>query len=226
MTVALVLIMVAAFLVADWLIHRRQAARARAGAPAAPDADAVRLPRGVFFAPSHTWLSLLPSGRAWLGLDDFVSRLLADPVVEVLKPAGSRVARGEALLRIRDSGRGLTVRSPIDAAVVGVNPEIGRPGALRAPLPFCERWACELDPDRGSDLRALPLGEEAQAWMQAEFRRLRDLLAGAGPALSPAALQDGGPPVAGALRHSDPDTWARFEREFLEVRPQTNPKER
>jgi glycine cleavage system H lipoate-binding protein len=217
MTVALVLIMVAGFLLADWLLHRRQ--RARTGAPAAADVDVVRLPQGVFFAPSHTWLSLLPSGRAWLGLDDFVSRLLAEPQVEVLKLPGSRVKRGEPLLWVRDGGRGLTVRSPIDAAVVGVNPEIGRPGALRSPAPFCERWACELEPERGSDLKALLLGEEARAWMQSEFRRLRDLLAAAGPALSPAALQDGGPPIAGALRDSDHDTWTRFEREFLEVTP-------
>jgi len=218
MTVVLVLMMVAAFLLADWLLHRGQRARARAGVAAGRDPAAVRLPRGVFFAPSHTWLSLLPSGRAWLGLDDFVARVLAAPRVEVLKPAGSRMARGEPLLRIQDGEHRLTVRSPIDAAVVEVNAEIVRHGALPARAPFCENWACQLQPDHAEDLKGLLLGEEAATWMQAEFGRLRDLLAGAGPALSPAMLQDGGPPVAGAMQHVDQEIWNRFEHEFLEVR--------
>jgi hypothetical protein len=55
--------------------------------------------------------------------------------------------------------------------------------------------------------------------MRQEFRRLRDVLAGAGPELSPAMLQDGGAPIAGAMKHVAPEIWDRFEREFLEVSP-------
>jgi glycine cleavage system H lipoate-binding protein len=216
MTVALVLLMVTAFLIADWLLHRKQ--KARAAAPAPDAALPVRLPQGVFFAPSHTWLSLLPSGRAWLGLDDFVTRLLQRPRISLLRQPGTRVARGEPLFRVEDGGHQLTVRSPIDATLLAVNPEIPRRGSLPRPAPFCEGWAYEIRPDRPEDLKALLLGEEAGAWMQAEFRRLRDLLAGGGPALSPAALQDGGPPVAGAMQHVDQQTWDRFEHDFLEVK--------
>jgi glycine cleavage system H lipoate-binding protein len=218
MTVIFVALTILFFLGVDWLLQRRKEARAVAPAMAAAQEARVRLPSGVFFAPSHTWLNLFPSGRAWLGIDDFVVRLLERPRVRFLKEAGAQVGRGDPLLVLEDGERQLTVRSPVDARVTALNSKLlKKPGALRQ-APFCEGWACELKPDRQSDLKSLMLGGESAGWMQGEFGRLRDVLAGAGPDLSPAMLQDGGPPIAGAMKHVGPDVWTRFEREFLEVR--------
>jgi glycine cleavage system H protein len=214
MTVLLVVLTIAVFLTVDWLLHRGKmpVAATRATSPA------VRLPSGVFFARSHTWLNLFPSGHAWLGVDDFVSRLLDQPALRFRVEPGTHVTRGEPLLELEEDGRTLTIRSPIDARVVGLNPVLASdPGTLQS-APFSDGWVCELIPDRHSDVKSMMLGAESQNWMQREFGRLRDLFAGAGGVLEPAMLQDGGPPVAGAMRQADEEIWQRFDREFLAVR--------
>ena len=110
------------------------------------------------------------------------------------------------------------MRSPIDARVVALNHGLAsEPGALQS-APFSDGWVCELAPERHADVKAMLLGSESRSWMEREFARLRDLFAGAGGVLEPAMLQDGGPPVAGAMRQLDEAVWQQFEREFLGVR--------
>ena len=216
MTVFLVALTIACFFVAGWIAHRGRVEPAPAtheprGAP-------VRLPQGVFFARSHTWLNLFPSGRAWLGIDDFVARLLERPRVRHLASPGSRVSRGEPLLELVQGEHSLTIRSPLDCVVLSNNGALERRPDLLHRAPFSEGWVCEIEPDRCGEVKALLLGEEAAGWMEGEFRRLRDVLAVGVPAASPIQLQDGGRPVAGAMKHVAPELWGHFEREFLEVR--------
>jgi glycine cleavage system H lipoate-binding protein len=212
MTVAFVILTIAFFLALDWMLERGRRHSPAAAGGARP---ALRLPRGVFFARSHTWLSLFPSGRAWLGVDDFIVHLLERPRVRVLKAPGERVARGEPLVALDEDGRSLVVRCPVGARVVAVN---AAPAAASAGRTLFDGWVVELEPERVSELRTLLLGEETSAWIREELARLRDLLAGASPGLCPAALSDGGPPAPGALKLADAETWRRFEQEFLEVR--------
>ena len=213
MTVLFVVLTIALFLGVDWLLHRGKVTVA-VKAPASP---AVRMPSGVFFARSHTWLNLFSSGHAWLGIDDFVSRLLEAPTLKYLVEPGTPVKRGEPLLRLEEDGRSLTVRAPIDGRVTALNAQLIAHPELLQRRPFCDGWVCEIKPDRYADVKSMLLGDETQSWMQLEFARLRDLFAGVGsqPGLEPAMLQDGGPPIAGAMKHVDAEVWERFDREFL-----------
>ena len=216
MTVLFVVATIVLFLGLDWLIQRRK--KTPELAVAAPEPAPVRLPAGVFFSPSHTWVNLFPSGRAWLGVDDFVTRLLEKPTVAFLKPVGAAVEKGEPLFRLQEGEHSLTVRSPFKGRVLAQNDAIARREGALARAAFFDGWIYELRPERGADLKALHLGDETRSWMQTEFGRLRDLFAGATPELQPAMLQDGGPPVAGAMKHVSPETWKKFEDEFLAVR--------
>jgi glycine cleavage system H lipoate-binding protein len=180
----------------------------------------VRLPDGIFFARSHTWLSLFPSGKVRLGVDDFVGRLLDKPEVEYLKSTGDSVKKGEPLFSLSEGGRTLTLRAPMDGRIIGMNEQLVKnPGLLKENL-FSEGWAYTIQPEKPSELRSLMLGEETRSWIPQEFRRLRDVFAGVAVEgeLVPALLQDGGQPVAGALKHMGPDVWDNFEEEFLQVR--------
>ncbi len=216
MTVLFVALTIALFFVADWLVHRGKVEPALV--PAEALAAPVRMPSGVFFARSHTWLNLFPSGRAWLGIDDFVTRLLVRPEVEYLKAEGERVRRGEPLLELHEGEHSLTIRSPLDGVVLAHNSALARRPDLLHRAPFSDGWAVEIKPDRYADVKALLLGDETSGWMSEEFGRLRDVLAGATPEVEPAMLQDGGAPIAGALQHVAPEVWNRIDREFLEVR--------
>jgi glycine cleavage system H protein len=215
MTVLFVVLTIVLALTVDWLLHRRHAEvpAAEAAVPAS-----VRVPSGVFFARSHTWLNLFPSGHAWLGIDDFVVRLLTAPKVRFLVEPGARVQRGQPLVSLEEGDHALTIRSPIDGRILAFNDALREQPERLHEAPFIDGWVADLRPDRYSDMKSLLLGDETHAWMEAEFGRLRDVFAGAGGEVQPAMLQDGGPPIAGAMRHVGDEVWKRFDREFLEVR--------
>ena len=99
MTVIFVAMTILFFLTLDVVVRRareKKTVLAKAIHVAQP-AYPVRLPDGIFFARSHTWLNLFPSGKVRLGVDDFVGRLLDNPNIEYLKCAGDSVKKGEPL---------------------------------------------------------------------------------------------------------------------------------
>ena len=121
---------------------------------------------------------------------------------------------------LSEAGRTLTLRAPIDGRVIGVNEQLPKnPGLLKENL-FSEGWAYTIQPEKPSELRNLMLGDETRSWIPQEFRRLRDVFAAVPTEgeLVPALLQDGGPPVACALKYMGPEVWGNFEEEFLQVR--------
>jgi glycine cleavage system H protein len=219
MTVLLVVATIVFFLSVDWIVQRMKEKKSVEAAPLAPaKAYPMRIPEGVFFAKSHTWLNLFPSGRVRLGIDDFVGSALDDPEVSFMRAVGEIVEKGDPLLVLSEGERRLTVRSPISGEIVSINPDLEKnPGLMRETL-FSSGWAYTIQPKRAEELRSLMLGEESRTWMSKEFGRLRDLLAGGGAqgALAP-ALQDGGAPVTGVLRHLDAPAWKKFEDEFLKI---------
>ncbi|OGU26943.1 MAG: hypothetical protein A2X66_08515 [Ignavibacteria bacterium GWA2_54_16] len=219
MTVLFVAMTILLFLALD-VIVRQSRARAdvstvdtRAVAWSYP----VRLPEGLFFARTHTWMSLFPSGKMRLGVDDFVGRLLDSPSIAYLKTPHQRVQKGEPILVLTEGDHSLTIRAPMDGEILERNDRLCRePGMLKEML-FTDGWAYTIAPARHSDIKHLLLGEETRRWIAEEFCRLRDLFAQEGSANNtiPALLQDGGPPVGGALKCVQPRTWEQFDRMFL-----------
>jgi len=138
----------------------------------------------------------------------------------LLKSAGAEVRKGDPILMLKEGDRSLTIRAPMDGEILAVNDSIrNRPELLKEML-FTDGWAYMLRPRRLSELRQMLLGEETSKWVGTEFRRLRDVFAGTGDSggLVPALLQDGGPPIAGAMKQMNEEVWERFENEFLQVR--------
>jgi len=220
MTVIFVVATIIFFLGVDWLVRWVRQRKAPAAASAVqPAIIPVRTPEGIFFARSHTWLNLFPSGRVRLGVDDFVSSLLDNPEVTLMRSPGERVDRGDPLIALSDGERRLIIRAPIAGEILAVNNALEKDSALMRKKLFSDGWAYAIRPNGVEELRAMLLGEESRHWIAEEVRRLRDLLAGIGPTgtLAPVALQDGGAPAPGLLKHLDASAWKRFEAEFLSV---------
>jgi glycine cleavage system H protein len=223
MTVLFVVATIIVFLTIEALVrHAREKRGVQLAAVHTPPVRPypVRIPEGIFFARSHTWLNLFPSGKVRLGVDDFVGRLLENPEVVLLKAEGSEVRKGDPILTLKEGDRSLTIRAPMDGEILAVNDSIrNRPELLKEML-FSDGWAYTLKPRRPSELRQMLLGEETRGWIAAEFGRLRDVFAGIADkgGFVPALLQDGGPPVAGAMKQMKKEVWKRFENEFLQVR--------
>jgi glycine cleavage system H protein len=207
------------FLTVDWIVRRAKKKKVNVSAvqQAVKQSYPLRVPEGIFFAQSHTWLNLFSSGKVHLGIDDFIGRLLDEPEVIFTKNNGDQVQKGEPLLILKESNHLLTVRSPIEGEIVSLNDELSKnPGLLKEKL-FSDGWACTIKPQRWAELREFLIGEETRTWMQGEFRRLRDLLVVGDSTITPAMIQDGGLPVVGVMKSMDNRLWKRFEDEFLQV---------
>jgi glycine cleavage system H protein len=223
MTVLFVLATIILFLSADWILERRRARQSAAApvpaAKASMDPYPVRVPDGIFFAPSHTWLSLYPSGKLRLGIDDFIARMVARPQVILLKAAGDKVAKGDPIMLLKENDRLLTVRSPLAGEILEANADLPKhPAYLRERL-FGDGWGYTIQPESVGALKSMMIGAESRTWIRDEFRRLRNFFAtqNTNGALQPAYLQDGGTPAAGVLGAMDERAWHGFEDEFLKV---------
>ena len=220
MTVLFVIATIVIFLTIDWFIQRTKQRRPLAISQQKPAFDfAIRLPDGIFFAPSHTWLSLFPTGKVHLGVDDFISRLLDNPEISFLKTTGEQISKGDPLILLKTDGHKLSIRSPIDGEVLAINERLPENPKLLQEALFSDGWAYLIKPKHHSDLKNLLLGTETRTWIRHEFQRLKDLLAGLvrNGSVQPAFLQEGGPPIPGALKMMDDIVWQHIDNEFLKV---------
>jgi glycine cleavage system H protein len=224
MTVLFVVATIIAFLAIDVLVRKANEKKEMALQPMLQrqsiHTNPVRIPEGIFFARSHTWMNVFPSGKVYLGVDDFITRLLENPTVTLLKRTGDYVQRGEPIVVLKEDGRELTIQAPVEGEILAANDQLLTHPGLMKNLLFTDGWAYSIKPKRPSELKTMLLGEETRNWIGEEFRRLRDVFAGVnkGGEMVPALLQDGGPPVAGVMKQMPESVWNRFEREFLEVR--------
>jgi len=215
MTVLLFISTIIIFLTIDYFVRRRTKTAA-AIQPVLQKAIPMRTPAGIFFSRSHTWLSLFPSGRIQLGIDDFLARMFTKPHITMLKKNSDRVSKGEPIVRIAEGKNEVVVRSPIDGVIEHANSALTANPALLTESLFSEGWAYTINPARTNDLRSFYLGEDTRVWLKQEMGRLRDFFAHLA-APTPAFMQDGGLPAAGIMDNLNPDQCKKFESEFLRV---------
>ncbi|MGA2622916.1 MAG: glycine cleavage system protein H [Bacteroidota bacterium] len=220
MTVLFVVGTIVFFFVIDFAVRKlRGESLLPAVRPAQIPHYPVRIPEGIFFAKSHTWISLFPSGKIRLGVDDFVGRLLKTPEVIFLRKPGDSVKKGDPLMQLKSAKHVLTISSPLDGDVLEANEELADHSELLQQSLFDNGWGYVIKPKRSTEVKEMLLGNEARTWIRNEFRRLRELLiALATPGtVEPAFLQDGGLPTVGVLDNMDDEAWQTVEHEFLEI---------
>ncbi|MFA6469900.1 MAG: hypothetical protein WCW35_13460 [Bacteroidota bacterium] len=215
MTVLLFITTIVVFLTFDYFVRRNKAAVAVAPSHIRKPIP-MRIPAGIFFTKSHTWLSLFPSGKVQLGIDDFLARMFTEPRISMLKNSADLVRKGEPILRVAEGNNELIVRSPIDGVVDNVNVELSKKPSLLSEALFSEGWAYTITPASTNELRSFYLGEDTRVWLRSELGRLRDFFAHL-TTPAPAFMQDGGLPAAGLMDNLNPDQCKKFESEFLRI---------
>lgn len=214
MTVLFVIATIIIFLTIDWFVRGR---KSQPAATRIEESYPIRVPEGIFFAPSHTWLNLFPSGKIRLGVDDFISRLVKEPEIIFLKQPGERIAKGDPLMLLRKGTSTLTVRSPLSGEILETNNELSNnPSLLRDKL-FGEGWSYGIKPTAINELKQMLIGSESRVWIRNEFQRLRNFFAAMNTNGTPAFMQDGGLPVTGVLGGMDTKVWQELENEFLQI---------
>ena len=165
-------------------------------------------------------MNLLFSGQVKVCVDDFLQRLLWRIDDIVLPPVGATVKEGEPFITVRQGGRAVILRAPVDGEVCAVNSELVKnPNLLRRDA-YTRGWFVTLRPTGlAADLPRLKVGEEALGWLKTEVERfqkfLSDMLRVGHRSLVGLTAADGGVHVDGLLEHLDEEAWRRFQKEFL-----------
>jgi glycine cleavage system H lipoate-binding protein len=212
MVALFVVLTIVAFLVADAIIlavKRRRAAAFEPTTAASPLAELLpepAMPSGVFLAPSHMWVGLLPSGEARLGLDALVRSVLGEPDSIDALADGTKVRKGEPLFVGRWGKRSVVFHAPLDGTVLSTSQQ--SEGA--------EGWLVRLNPSHAwADLSVFPMAEEAKRWFSREWARVREFVGTHAMPAAVTALPDGGTPMPGWLQREPDATWDGFVDAFL-----------
>ncbi len=226
MVAIFVLVSILLFVLIDLILQRTQR-RKEALAPQSirpPVADRFLIPRGYFLSRGHSWIELMFSGNARVGIDDFVQKLVGP--VESLQsvPLHAEVRKGDPLFTMVSRGRSLSIPSPLSGTVVEVNADLLRQPSVLNSDPYVSGWGVIIRPTRlASELRLFSIAEGAATWLKGEVSRFRDFIKDSAsrmtsaPLPAGATLLDGGTPVSGVLQMTDEKTWEDFQQEFLSL---------
>jgi len=158
------------------------------------------LPRARAYHRGHTWVVVLKDGTAWVGLDDFGTRLVGAPDEVTLPAPGSVLHANGPAWRMRRGRAQVRILSPLDGKVV----ETGGPD---------RGWYLRITPPGdGWDLRHLLTDGEVRPWMLREIENLQTRLAGAATG---ASLADGGTPVGDFPQACPEADWEGIWRELF-----------
>ena len=221
MTVLLVIMTFAAFVLLDLLLARRGERREAPAhvlqvpmpAPAEPVWVAgFQLPEDRHYHPGHTWARLLDDDTVAVGMDDFAGRLVGGAERVALPAVGTWLRQGETGFGVGLDGRDARFVSPVEGEVVAVNESLRSEPRLATNDPYGRGWFVKLRAgDVARDLRNLLSGSLARRFME-DAREGLDLRL---MALSGSVLQDGGEPVADFARHLPDAEWRRLVSDFL-----------
>jgi len=203
----------------DYLVQRAQKKREVYQPQVVLSSESFILPRGYFFSKAHTWLELLFSGKVYVGVDDFISKVLGKvDAIEIL-PLGEKVKKGEPIFKIKQGARELTFLSPVTGKITAINPNILESPETILKDPYLNGWILMIEPeDVASEVKNLLIGSEASRWLKNEIKRFREFISREAPKFSPTlepTLADGGLVIKGVLQNVDEKTWEKFEKEFI-----------
>ncbi|MFV0592406.1 MAG: glycine cleavage system protein H [Draconibacterium sp.] len=184
-------------------------------------ANLLRIPKGLFYSRSHTWLFLEKSGQAKIGLDDFLQNVLGEITVQPLKSTGDTVQKGDVIALVEQGEKQLHIHSPLSGEIAGFNElALANSGAPRTDK-LEEAWLYTIVPANWKkETSNFLLGTEAIQWFSDEITRLLDFLtvnlARQAGVSAVVAFQEGGELEANPLSKLDADIWDGFQNEFLE----------
>ncbi len=217
-----------AFLVTDLIIRKIQSgekpALSTVGAvhqPAVPieiNPNEIALPAGLFFHRGHTWAKLDISGKVFIGIDDFLQKIIGR-IDKVKTPkVGEIVARDEKLFAVQQGERSVSFVSPVDGVIESINEEALKNIETLKKEPYEKGWLLSIKPTNLTEnIKTLLIAEDARNWVKSEIVRFKEFLAEqlVQDKKLGQTMADGGVPINGIMEHLDDLSWMKLEEEFL-----------
>lgn len=220
MTVILVLLTFAIFLMIDYARGEKHAEQPRLRAAARETVPRVvpalvagfQVPENVRYHAGHTWALSDSQDLIRVGMDDFASKLTGRIESIALPQRGRWVRQGQKIWTIFRDGKSVAMVSPIEGTVTDVNESAAKNPELARKDPYGEGWLLKVQaPDAKINFRNLLGGELARLWTEASAMRLRSKI----PGMATALAQDGGIAVDDLTAHLPDEDWAAVTKEFF-----------
>jgi glycine cleavage system H lipoate-binding protein len=221
MTVIMVLLTFAIFLLIDFVRGHKQLAKQ-------PVLQAVRhenasrvvpamvagfeVPDNVRYHAGHTWALSESREMVRVGMDDFASKLIGKIENIALPQRGRWVRQGQKIWTIFRDGKSVDMVSPIEGTITDVNEAAAKNPDLARKDPYGEGWLVTVQaPDSKINFRNLLGGTLARLWTESSALQLRNKM----PMLAGALAQDGGVAVDDLTAHMPDEDWATLTKEFF-----------
>jgi glycine cleavage system H protein len=221
MTVLLVVLTIAVFLVIDYARSRKRvpqtetrAARISAASPRMqPEyVSGFQLPANLQYHPGHTWALRESPTLVRVGVDDFAARLIGKIEGILLPKRGQWIRQGQKVFTVLKDGSKAELVSPIEGEVTGVNEAVLKDAGLLGSDPYGEGWLLTvISPDAQTNFRNLLGGNLARQWIAETADRFRAKL----PALAGVVAQDGGLAMQDLSGQLPDEEWSKLAREFF-----------
>jgi glycine cleavage system H lipoate-binding protein len=222
MTVILVLLTLAIFLMIDYVRSQKhlaqQAVVQTSPVEAAPRVvpamiAGFRVPENVRYHAGHTWALSESKELVRVGMDDFASKLVGKIDSITLPQRGRWVRQGQKIWTILRDGKSVDMVSPIEGTVTDINEAVMKDPNLARKDPYGDGWLLTVQaPDSKINFRNLLGGALARLWTEESALRLRKKMP---IAMASALAQDGGVAVDDIVAHMPDQDWATLTREFF-----------
>src|SRR5579863_5547128 len=222
MTVLLVLLTFAIFLLIDYFRTPRAVVRPELQVSSATDSALPGLqpalvagfavPKNLRYHPGHTWALSESPKLVRVGMDDFASKLTGKVESITLPARGQWIRQGQKVCTIHRDGHAAEIVSPIEGSVTDINEAVVRDPKLALRDPYGDGWLMTVEaPDAKTSFRNLLGGALARRWMDEAAARLQLRM----PTPLGALAQDGGVAVSNVASHLPDDKWLELAKEFF-----------
>lgn len=218
MTVLLLVVSFAVFILADFFLSRN-----RIKVPAAEVApqrkratrdmvEGIAMPAGLRYHPGHTWQETERKNVVRVGIDAFAAALTAGIDAIELPQPGHWVRQGQKAITLRRGSETYELVSPVEGEVTAVNADaLTNPESLKSD-PYGVGWLMRVhSPDQEGTSRNLLPSSLLRPWMRDSLDRLFALQ----PQLAGSTAADGGLPVENIHEALKNVPAARVSEEFF-----------
>jgi glycine cleavage system H protein len=220
MTVILVLLMFATFILIDYLRTRHTVGQlVAANAPAVaqlvtagPFVVGFPIPGNVQYHAGHGWAHRERGRLMRVGVDGFGAALLGGvDRIELPKP-GHWVRQGQKAWTFYRNGEKTEMVCPVEGEILEVNPEVLKDPTLLRKDPFGQGWLMTVHvPDEESVQRNFLPTQLVKTWIQDCAQRLFAKQ----PQLAGPVMADGGRPVDNLVAELPGANWIELTKEFF-----------
>jgi len=217
MVLILLLVAIAIMVLVDIFVIRAKNAKLAYTSPSVFNKRTLIVPEGFYFSKGHVWAKLIGGNKIKAGIDDFVIHALGKILVTEIIPTGSKIKKGDIMMKGKIDTKTVKFLSPIDGMIDSVNKEIV--GKVVSD-PYNSDWGVVIKNDNlNNALVPFYIGNIAINWMKNEFKRLKDFLImnSYKPELVGVTMYDGGNVIEGAIAQLDENAMKDFEAIFLSL---------